>query len=194
MASMNKVMLIGTLGRDPEIKILPGGTKVANISLATDEGYKDKQTGQKVEATEWHQVTVFGNLCDVIERYLKKGSRAYFEGKNKTEKYEKDGITRYATKVIATEMKMLDRAPSNNDMGSLGANASGAASQPAQQPQQELGPSHTKLGTQNEMGYWYGDYHQCHDVIAKRLQAAGIAMWPCGQQVPANAWNVQGFR
>lgn len=190
MASMNKIMLMGTLGRDPEIKFLPSGTKVANISLATDESYKDKNSGQKVEVTEWHSITVFGGLCDVIEKYLKKGSRAYFEGKNKTEKYQKDGIDRWSTKVIATEMQMLDRAPSNNDMGSPANNSA----QPAQQPQRELGQSLTRAGTESEMGYWYGDYRECHDVIIQRLRNAGIAMWPCGAQVPANAWNVEGFR
>jgi single-strand DNA-binding protein len=192
MASMNRIMLMGTLGRDPEIKLLPSGDKVANISLATDESYKDKNTGQKVEVTEWHSITVFGGLCDVIEKYLKKGSRAYFEGKNKTEKYEKDGITRYSTKVIAKEMQMLDRAPSNNDMGSPGNQST--AQQPAQQPQRELGQSLTKRGVQNEMGYWYGDYHECHGVVIQRLRNAGIAMWACGATVPNDAWPVEGFR
>ena len=109
--SINKVMLIGTLGRDPEMRHLPNGNAVCSVSIATDEGYKDKNTGQQVDRTEWHRVELFGKLAEVVGEYLKKGSKAYFEGKLKTDEYEKDGIKRYTTKIVANEMTMLDSKP-----------------------------------------------------------------------------------
>lgn len=106
--SVNKVMVIGTLGRDPEMRYLPNGSAVCSISLATDEGYKDKQTGQQVEKTEWHRIEAFGKLAEIMGEYLKKGAKCYVEGKLRTDEYEKDGIKRYSTKIIANEMTMLD--------------------------------------------------------------------------------------
>ena len=106
--SVNKVTLIGTLGRDPEVRYMPNGNAVANLSLATDESYNDKQTGQKVEQTEWHRITIYGKLAEIVQQYLKKGSKAYFEGKLKTREWEKDGIKRYTTEIIAYDMMMLD--------------------------------------------------------------------------------------
>lgn len=106
--SVNKVMLIGTLGRDPEMRYLPNGNAVVSISLATDEGYKDKNNGQQVDRTEWHRVEAFGRLAEIIGEYLKKGAKCYVEGKLKTDEYEKDGIKRYSTKIVANEMTMLD--------------------------------------------------------------------------------------
>lgn len=108
--SVNKVTLIGTLGKDPEVRYMPNGDAVANISLATDESYTNKETGQKVEATEWHRITVYGKLAEICQKYLKKGSRAYFEGKLKTREWEKDGVKRYTTEVVANDMMLLDRA------------------------------------------------------------------------------------
>jgi len=106
--SVNKVTLIGTLGRDPEVRYLPNGNAVANLSLATDESYNDKQTGQKVDQTEWHRLTVYGRLAEICQQYLKKGARAYFEGKLRTREWEKDGVKRYTTEIICNEMMMLD--------------------------------------------------------------------------------------
>ena len=106
--SINKVIIIGTLGRDPEMRYLPNGNAVCSFSIATDEGYKDKNTGQQVDKTEWHKVETFGRLAEITGEYLKKGSKAYFEGKLKTDEYEKDGIKRYSTKIVAHEMTMLD--------------------------------------------------------------------------------------
>jgi single stranded DNA-binding protein len=99
--SVNKVTLIGTLGRDPEVRYLPNGNAVANLSLATDESYNDKGTGQKVEQTEWHRITVYGRLAEICQQYLKKGARAYFEGKLRTREWEKDGGKRYVAMVWA---------------------------------------------------------------------------------------------
>jgi single-strand DNA-binding protein len=106
--SVNKVQIIGTLGRDPEMKYLPSGSAVVTVSVATDESYNDKNSGQKVEKTEWHRLTAFGKLAEIIGQYLKKGSRAYFEGKLRTNEYEKDGIKRYSTEIVVNDMMMLD--------------------------------------------------------------------------------------
>jgi single-strand DNA-binding protein len=117
--SVNKVTLIGTLGRDPEVRYMPNGNAVANLSLATDESYNDKQTGQKVEQTEWHRITIYGKLAEIVQQYLKKGSRAYFEGKLRTREWEKDGVKRYTTEIIANDMMMLD-SRGDNSGGSYG--------------------------------------------------------------------------
>lgn len=135
--SVNKVTLIGVLGRDPEVRYMPNGNPVANINLATDESYNDKTTGQKVEQTEWHRITVYGKLAEICQQYLKKGSRAYFEGKLRTREWEKDGVKRYTTEIIANDMMLLDRA--GNQTGAQPNNQAlqpqpGYSQQPAQQP------------------------------------------------------------
>lgn len=109
--SVNKVILIGTLGRDPESRYMPNGNAVCNISLATDEGYNDKNTGQRVDRTEWHRVVAYGRLAEIMAQYLRKGSKAYIEGRLQTREWEKDGIKRYSTEIIASEMNMLDSKP-----------------------------------------------------------------------------------
>ncbi|MFY9178363.1 MAG: single-stranded DNA-binding protein [Venatoribacter sp.] len=113
--SVNKVTLIGTLGRDPEVRFMPNGNAVANLSLATDESYNDKNTGQKVEQTEWHRLVVYGKLAEIVQQYLKKGARAFFEGKLKTREWEKDGVKRYTTEIVVNEMVMLDGPRSGGD-------------------------------------------------------------------------------
>ncbi|MEC8908746.1 MAG: single-stranded DNA-binding protein, partial [Pseudomonadota bacterium] len=144
--SVNKVTLIGTLGRDPEVRYLPNGNAVANLSLATDESYNDKATGQKVEQTEWHRLTVYGRLAEICQQYLKKGSRAYFEGKLRTREWEKDGVKRYTTEIITNEMMMLDsrgdamssgagQMPGNMS-GGMGSGMGGYQQPPQQAPQQ----------------------------------------------------------
>ena len=126
--SVNKVIVIGTLGRDPEIRYLPNGNAVASLSVATDEGYKDRNTGQQVDKTEWHRVEAFGRLAEIMGEYLKKGSKCYIEGKLRTDEYEKDGIKRYSTKIIANEMTMLDSRPQEG--------VGGFGNQPQAEPQQ----------------------------------------------------------
>lgn len=107
MASVNKVILVGNLGRDPEIRYLPSGDPVANITIATSSKYKGKD-GNMVEETEWHRVTFFGKLAEIVGQYLKKGRPVYVEGRIKTRKYtDKDGVEKYATDIIANEMQML---------------------------------------------------------------------------------------
>jgi single-strand DNA-binding protein len=105
---LNKACIIGRLGQDPEIRYLTDGTAVCNVSVATSESWKDKATGEKKEATEWHRISVFGRLAEICGEYLKKGGLVYFEGKLKTRKWtDKDGTERYTTEIHASEMKML---------------------------------------------------------------------------------------
>jgi single-strand DNA-binding protein len=106
---VNKVILIGNLGQDPETKSLPSGSAVTNIRVATTEGWKDKQTGEKKEATEWHSVVFFDRMAEIAGQYLKKGSKVYIEGSLRTRKWQdKNGQDRYTTEVRATDMQMLD--------------------------------------------------------------------------------------
>ena len=105
---INKVILVGNLGNDPDVKATQGGTTVTTISVATSEQWKDKQTGQAQERTEWHRVKFFGRLAEIAGDYLKKGSQVYIEGSLRTDKYtDKSGIERYSTDIIANEMQML---------------------------------------------------------------------------------------
>lgn len=108
MSSLNKAMLIGNLGKDPEAKSLDNGKTVCNFSIATSETWKDKNSGEKKEKTEWHNIVAFDKLGDVCATYLKKGTKIYIEGKIQTRKWtDKNGVDRYTTEIIASEMKML---------------------------------------------------------------------------------------
>ncbi|MEJ2346481.1 MAG: single-stranded DNA-binding protein [Gammaproteobacteria bacterium] len=105
---VNKVILIGNLGRDPEIRYMPSGAAVANVALATSEQWKDKQTGETQERTEWHTVVFFNRLAEIVGEYLKKGSQVYVEGSLRTRKWQdKSGNDRYSTEIVASEMQML---------------------------------------------------------------------------------------
>lgn len=108
MASVNKVILVGNLGKDPETKYLPSGDAVTNFSLATTESWKDKSTGDKQERTEWHRISAFGKLAEICGEYLKKGSAVYIEGSIHTRKWQdKEGQDRYSTEIKADRMQML---------------------------------------------------------------------------------------
>ncbi|MBN3760980.1 single-stranded DNA-binding protein [Burkholderia sp. Ac-20365] len=108
MASVNKVILVGNLGADPEVRYLPSGDAVANIRLATTDRYKDKQSGEFKESVEWHRVNFFGRLAEIVSEYLKKGSSVYIEGRIRTRKYQaQDGTDRYSTEIVADQMQML---------------------------------------------------------------------------------------
>lgn len=111
MASLNKATLIGNLGRDPEMKYLASGDAVTNFSIATTETWKDKTSGEKKEAVEWHNISAFGKLAEICGQYLKKGSQVYIEGKIQTRKYDKDGVTHYATSIKADNLIMLGGKP-----------------------------------------------------------------------------------
>ena len=140
---VNKVILVGTCGQDPEVRYLPNGNAVTNLSLATSEQWNDKQTGQKVERTEWHRVSLFGKVAEIAGEYLRKGSQVYIEGKLQTREWEKDGIKRYTTEIIVDmqgTMQLLGGRPQNQDGGQgMGMNQAPRqqAPRPQAQPQRE---------------------------------------------------------
>jgi single-strand DNA-binding protein len=112
---VNKVILVGTCGQDPEVKYLSNGNAVTNLSLATSEQWKDKQSGEKKEKTEWHRVVLFGKVAEIAGEYLRKGSQVYIEGKLQTREWEKDGIKRYSTEIVVDmqgTMQLLGGNPS----------------------------------------------------------------------------------
>jgi single-strand DNA-binding protein len=115
MASVNKVILVGNLGADPETRYMPSGDAITNIRIATTDRWKDKASGEMKEATEWHRIAFFGRLAEVAGQYLKKGSQVYVEGRLKTREWEKDGVKRYTTEIVADEMKMLGKREGMGD-------------------------------------------------------------------------------
>ena len=123
---VNKAILIGNLGKDPEVKYLPSGSAVCNFSVATSESWKDKQTGQQQEKTEWHNISMFGKLAEIAGEYLRKGSKVYLEGSIQTRKWQdKEGNDRYTTDIKANQMQMLDskggeQSQSGNDQTQSG--------------------------------------------------------------------------
>lgn len=123
MASVNKVIIVGNLGRDPETRYMPNGEAVTNVAVATTESWKDKNSGDKKEITEWHRITFYRKLAEIAGQYLKKGSSVYIEGRLQTRKWtDKDGVERYTTEIIADTMQMLGGRPNsgggNDDYGS----------------------------------------------------------------------------
>lgn len=150
---VNKVILVGNCGQDPEVKYLPSGGAVANISIATSESWKDKQSGQQQERTEWHRVVFFNRLAEIVGEYVKKGSKLYVEGRLQTRKWQdQNGNDRYTTEIVANEMQMLDSRGGGDNQGAgyaggaaaaggAGA-ATGMAADPAAAPaQQQPAPS-----------------------------------------------------
>ena len=124
MSSVNKALIIGNLGQDPEIKYTQSGSPVANLSVATSERWKDKNTGEQKEQTEWHRVVVFGRLAEIAEQYLKKGSKVFIEGKIQTRDWEDaEGNKKYTTEVVAREMTMLDSRASTDSSASSSDNS-----------------------------------------------------------------------
>jgi single-strand DNA-binding protein len=157
MASVNKVIIVGNLGRDPETRYMPSGDAVTSIAVATTDSWKDKTTGEKKEQTEWHRISFFGKLAEIAGQYLKKGSQVYVEGSLRTRKYtDKDGVEKYATEIRGDVMQMLGSrqgmgggAPADDSYGG-GYSApqqrpqqSGSASRPA--PQQRPAPSFSDM-------------------------------------------------
>ncbi|WP_274584931.1 single-stranded DNA-binding protein [Neisseria leonii] len=137
--SLNKVMLIGNLGRDPEVRYMPNGDPVCNFSIATSESWNDRQTGQRQERTEWHNITLYRRLAEVAGQYLKKGSQVYIEGRIQSRKYTgKDGIERTAYDIIGNEMQMLgsrqnsSSAPYDDDQSAYAPQQNSRPAAPAQ--------------------------------------------------------------
>lgn len=132
---INKAILIGNLGNDPDVRQTAGGMTVANLSVATSESWKDKQTGEQRENTEWHRVVLFGRVADVAAEYLRKGSKVYIEGRIQTRKWEdRDGNDRWTTEIVANDLQMLDGKPGG-----------GGASAPAPQPSAPAQPAPSDL-------------------------------------------------
>ncbi|MFZ2999922.1 MAG: single-stranded DNA-binding protein [Undibacterium umbellatum] len=146
MASVNKVIIVGNLGRDPETRYMPSGDAMTSITVATTDSWKDKSSGEKKEQTEWHRITFFGKLAEIAGQYLKKGSQVYVEGSLRTRKYtDKDGVEKYATDIKADSMQMLGSrqgmggGAGMDDGGGYGGGGGGGAPAPRQQaaPQQQ---------------------------------------------------------
>ena len=132
---VNKAIIVGTLGQDPEIRYTANGSAVANISVATNESWKDKATGEAQERTEWHRIVMFGKLAEIAQQYLKKGSQAYFEGRIQTRKWQdQSGNDRYSTEIVANEMQML---------GGRGSGGGGAPMESGDQSQSKPAPAET---------------------------------------------------
>lgn len=121
MSGVNKVILVGRLGKDPEVRNLENGASVANFTMATSETYKDKTTGDKKEVTEWHNIVLWRGLADIAAKYLHKGDMIYVEGKLRTRSWEKEGVTRYTTEIIGDNMTMLSTQRSGNSSGGYSA-------------------------------------------------------------------------
>ena len=133
---INKVILVGNLGKDPETRYMPSGKAVTNFSIATSESWKDKQTGEQKEQTEWHNIVMYDRLAEIAAEYLRKGSQVYVEGKLRTRKWQdKEGRDRYTTEIIANEMQMLDsRGAGGGRSGGDDYDAGGFSQEPRQAP------------------------------------------------------------
>ena len=151
MASVNKVIIVGNLGRDPETRYMPNGEAVTNVAVATTESWKDKTSGEKQEKVEWHRITFYRKLAEIAGQYLKKGSQVYVEGRLQTRKWtDKDGVEKYTTEIIADTMQMLGgRQGMGGDGGGMGGGMGGggmdddysAPQQPRQQAPRQAPPA-----------------------------------------------------
>ncbi|PTB21260.1 single-stranded DNA-binding protein [Trinickia symbiotica] len=147
MASVNKVILVGNLGADPEVRYLPSGDAIANIRLATTDRYKDKTTGEMKEATEWHRVAFFGRLAEIVNEYLKKGSSVYIEGRIRTRKWQgQDGQDRYSTEIVAEQMQMLGGRGGSGGGGGMGDEGGGYGREPAERGGRPAGGGAARSG------------------------------------------------
>ena len=140
--SINKVTLIGNLGNDPDMKALPSGSQVTNLSIATTDSWRDKGSGEMQERTEWHRVVFFDRMAEICGQYLKRGSRIYVEGSLRTRSWEQDGQKRYSTEIVGRDMMMLDGRSDGADTTSMQSSNPNTASakQPAPQPMSEPMP------------------------------------------------------
>jgi single-strand DNA-binding protein len=132
MASVNKVMLLGNCGRDPEVRSFPDGGQVANVTIATSRRWKDKTSGEKMEETEWHRLVFHGRLAEVVGEYVSKGNPIFVEGRLRTRKYEKDGQTHYATEIVCDSLQLLGSKDDGGERGRQQERAAGPSSAAAQ--------------------------------------------------------------
>lgn len=141
MASVNKVILIGNLGRDPEVRYAASGSAICNVTLATSRQWKDKTSGERQEETEWHRVVFYDRLAEIAGEYLKKGRPVYVEGRLKTRKWtDKDGVEKYTTEIVATEMQLLGGREGGGGGGGMGGSDEGAAPRSAPAPRPAPAP------------------------------------------------------
>ncbi|MGH1372614.1 MAG: single-stranded DNA-binding protein [Cellvibrionaceae bacterium] len=175
---VNKVILVGNVGQDPEMKYMPSGNAVTNISIATSESWKDKQTGQQQERTEWHRVVFFNRLGEIAGEYLRKGSKVYVEGSLRTRKWQdQSGQDRYTTEIVASEMQMLDSR--NDGMGQQGQGQGGYSQQP-QQPAAMQGQN----AAPQPMGQQQPAMAQPQQSMAQPAMQQGGQHQPAPQQAP----------
>ena len=142
MASVNKVIIIGNLGKDPEVRYAPSGSAIANVTIATTRTWKDKTSGEKQEETEWHRVVFYDRLAEIAGEYLKKGKSVYIEGRLKTRKWtDKEGVDKYTTEIIAQEMTMLGSREGGGGGSGTGDDAGAAAAAPRSAPTARSAPA-----------------------------------------------------
>ncbi len=146
MAGINKVILVGNLGKDPEVRYLEGGTAVANFPIATSETYKDRTSGEKKTTTEWHNIVLWRGLAEIAEKYLKKGSQIYLEGKLRTRQWQdKDGNNRYTTEIVGDNLQMLGRKDENSSASATPSNAQAPTKTETPAPTPEIEKSDDKV-------------------------------------------------
>src|SRR5215218_10103375 len=154
MASVNKVIIVGNLGRDPEVRYTPNGSAVCNVSVATTRSWKNKESGDKSEETEWHRVVFYDKLAEIAGEYLKKGRSVYVEGRLKTRKWQdKDGAEKYSTEIIAEEMKMLGGREGMGSGADDGGGGSGYSERPAPASRPAAGGAAAKPAAKSSTGF-----------------------------------------
>ncbi|ROR94842.1 single-strand binding protein [Sinobacterium caligoides] len=195
---VNKVILVGNIGQDPETRFTAAGAAITNITLATSETWKDKNTGQPQERTEWHRVVFFNRLAEIAGEYLRKGSKVYVEGALRTRKWQgQDGQDRYTTEIVANEMQMLDSRNSNQDAGQPGYAAQSyqkqqpAAAQPSAAPQQTGYQQQAPASAPQPASNQQAGYQQPQQQAAP--QQGGYQQQPARQQPTAPAAPQQPF-
>ncbi|MDN3638478.1 single-stranded DNA-binding protein [Simiduia curdlanivorans] len=167
---INKVILVGNIGQDPETKFMPSGGAVTNVSVATSESWKDKNTGQPQERTEWHRVVFFNRLAEIAGEYLKKGSKIYVEGSLRTRKWQgQDGQDRYTTEIVASEMQMLDGRGGDSNQGGYD---QGGYDQ--SQPQQRQPAAQQRQAPQQNQAPQQGGYQQAPQQQPQQPQGGGF--------------------
>ena len=171
---INKVILIGNLGQDPDVRFSAQGSPITNLNLATDESYKDKQTGQVVPKTEWHRVVLFNRLAEIAKDYLRKGSKVYIEGRLQTRKWQdQQGQDRYTTEIVANELQMLDSKGMGNDSAPVGGGYAGQPNQGGYAPQNQQPQARHSQQTQN-----YGQNQGGYAPSAQQAPQSGAVPTP----------------
>ena len=146
---VNKVILVGSVGQDPEVRHMPNGNAVSNLSIATSETWKDKTSGEQQEKTEWHRLVFFNRLAEIVDQYVKKGSKIYVEGKLQTRSWEKEGVKQYTTEIVVSEMHMLDSRSETGNAQSSSVQKSQASNNNGQSKLMDSKPSFDNFDDQD---------------------------------------------